>query len=196
MNRLSFSVFIQFVLFTMGFSFIKQRPQSPLPFIESPKSNGTQLSSNLYINEFMASNVLAYPNNEGNYEDWIEIYNSGDAPVDLAGYFLTDNTNSNNYWKIPAGNPSKTTILAKGYLIFYADEQPIAGAEHLAFKLNKEGGQICLIDKDGLTLLDNLIYQKQVRDISFGRYPDGSSVIGYFAKHTPAASNIINYLSI
>ena len=31
----------------------------------------------LYINEFMASNVLAHENSSGDYEDWIEICNSG-----------------------------------------------------------------------------------------------------------------------
>ena len=44
----------------------------------------------LYINEFMASNVLAHENSSGDYEDWIEIYNSGNAAIDLSGYYLTD----------------------------------------------------------------------------------------------------------
>ncbi|MDZ7261735.1 MAG: CotH kinase family protein [candidate division KSB1 bacterium] len=152
-----------------------------------------QAVAQLYINEFMASNVLAYGNSDGDYEDWIEIYNSGDLPVDLAGYYLTDDIKAGNYWQIPTGQTSKTTVPAKGYLILYADKNPAHGADHLGFKLDSKGGQIVLLATDGTTVIDSLSYQHQFRDISYGRWPDGGSQWLYFTQFTPGAENKQGY---
>ncbi|MDZ7288378.1 MAG: CotH kinase family protein [candidate division KSB1 bacterium] len=149
--------------------------------------------ASLYINEFMASNVLAFENPSGDYEDWIEIYNSGASPVDLAGYYLTDDLK--NYWKIPAGQASLTTVPAKGYLLLYADGQSKKGANHLGFKLDKNiGEQLVLIDKDGVSVLDRIAIWDQFRDISYGRYPDGGSQWVYFTEFTPGAANKQGYI--
>jgi len=52
----------------------------------------------LYITEFLASNESTYPPVEQSFtdedkdcSDWIEILNAGEDPVDLAGWFLSDN---------------------------------------------------------------------------------------------------------
>lgn len=148
----------------------------------------------LYINEFMASNVLAYENTDGDYEDWIEIYNSGELPVDLAGYYLSDDLTTGDYWQVPTSPASKTIIPAKGYLILYADKKNAHGADHLGFKLNREGGQIALISPDGLTVLDSITYQNQFRDISYGRSPDGGPQWTYFMTITPGATNQQGYV--
>jgi hypothetical protein len=143
----------------------------------------------LYINEFMASNVLSCENANGDYEDWIEIYNSGDSPIDLAGYYLADNLQDNNYWQIPAGRASNTTVPAKGFLILFADGKTDKGADHLGFKLDKQGEKIVLIARDGLTVLDSISYQNQFRDISYGRFPDGGWQWVYIAEITPGSAN-------
>ena len=73
----------------------------------------------VYINEFLASNVATNPDNHDfdDYSDWLELYNAGDEPVGLGGYFLTDNLNQPAKWLIPAN----TIIEAKGFLFFWAD---------------------------------------------------------------------------
>ncbi|MCX6149161.1 MAG: lamin tail domain-containing protein [Ignavibacteriales bacterium] len=146
-------------------------------------------SSQLFINEFMANNILSYKNPLGEYEDWIEIYNSSDAPIDLTGYYLSDDLQSINFWKIPSGQPSLTTIPAKGFLILYADGKPGKGAVHLNFKLDNEKEKIFLIDKDGTTILDSITYQNQFRDISFGRFPDGYANWNYFIINSHGSKN-------
>ncbi|MGE5496866.1 MAG: CotH kinase family protein, partial [Syntrophothermus sp.] len=148
----------------------------------------------LRINEFMASNVLTLADNTGEYEDWIEIYNSGDTPVDLAGYYFTDDPARINVWKIPAGQPGKTTVPSRGYLILWADKAPDRGADHIGFKLPKDKGQISLLDKDGISLLDNIAYkQQQFRDISAGSFPDGTGQFCYSSENTPGKSNKTGY---
>lgn len=147
----------------------------------------------LRINEFMASNVLTLADNTGEYEDWIEIYNSGDTPADLAGYYITNDPARINIWKIPAGQPERTTIAPHGYIILWADKAMDRGAEHTGFKLSKDKGEISLLDKDGRTVLDNVIYKQQFRDVSTGRYPDGAGQYCYSEVNTPGKSNKTGY---
>ena len=79
-------------------------------------------SGPLHINEFMASNVLAHENSSGDYEDWIEIYNSGNAAIDLSGYYLTDSYPAAEYWMIAADQGVDLEVPARGYLVLYADK--------------------------------------------------------------------------
>ncbi|MCX6122881.1 MAG: CotH kinase family protein [Ignavibacteriales bacterium] len=149
--------------------------------------------SSLYINEFMASNILAYENTNGDYEDWIEIYNSSASSIDIAGFYLTDNLGSNNHWQIPSGQQTKTTIPAYGYLVLYADELPGLGANHLSFKLSGARGQIVLLGTDNTTILDSISYESQFRDISYGRSPDGSGQWMFITDFTPGRTNKPGY---
>jgi hypothetical protein len=145
--------------------------------------------SPLWLNEFMASNVLAYGNSNGDYVDWIEIYNSSSATVDLAGLSLTDNPGTGTNWLIPSGHAAETRVPAKGHLILYADGSTSLGANHLGFKLSADSGVIVLIGSDGTTVLDSVSYGRQFRDISYGRYPDGTGQWMYTPGSTPATSN-------
>ncbi|GEM_PF-1035413 len=150
-------------------------------------------TNHLFINEFMASNVLSFPGADGKYADWIEIFNADNLPVDLAGYYLTNSVNPADYWQIPTGELLKMTIPGRGFLILYADKMPERGADHLNFKLNREGGQIFLISPDKQTLLDSITYPVQFRDISYGRSPNGSNNGVYFEDITPGEINKQGY---
>ena len=46
------------------------------------------LSGQVVINEYSASNLERYTDNYGEYEDWIELYNTGGSSVDLGGYYI------------------------------------------------------------------------------------------------------------
>jgi len=48
-------------------------------------------AATVWIHEFMASNGGTISDEEGDFEDWIELYNYGDAPVELQGWGLSDN---------------------------------------------------------------------------------------------------------
>ena len=145
--------------------------------------------SALYINEFMASNVLAFENTNSDYTDWIEVYNSSTSAIDLSGCYMTDDLAAGNHWQIPSGEPSRTTVPANGYLILCADEMSGLGGDHLGFKLSSERGEIALIGTDGTTVLDSVSYSYQLRDISYGRSPDGGGQWLYLTDFTPGAAN-------
>jgi hypothetical protein len=141
----------------------------------------------LVINELVASNNT-YPDPEGQYDDWFEIYNFGDTPIDLAGMYLTDNLGNPTKWQIPYGYPSQTTVPADGFILFWADEDPEDGPLHADFKLSASGEEIGLfLDAD--TMVDSIIFGEQATNISYGRYPDANDYLRYFVVTTPLADN-------
>ncbi len=142
----------------------------------------------LSINEIMASNSTTVSDNEGQYEDWIEIYNAGSVSINLANYYLTDDPTNLTKWHIPNTSSAETTIDANGYLIFWLDNDPEQGSHHVDFKLSAGGEYIALVDTDGTTVLDSTSFGEQTTDISYGRKTDGVGSFG-FLNPTPNAMN-------
>jgi len=156
-------------------------------------------TANLKINEFMSSNysTIDYDDDgEGDFDDWIEIYNSEDGAVDIGGMYLTDDLSEPTKWQIPDDAPTETTIGPHGYLLIWADGQPDQGTLHANFKLQNSGEEIGLFAGNGSTLIDSVIYGQQVTDISFGRSGDGTSNWRFFETPTPQASNTGGYLGL
>src|SRR5947208_1613990 len=74
------------------------------------------LAADVVISEFMAKNTKTLADNFGQYSDWIELHNRGDAPIDLGAWYLTDSTKTLADWKFP----SPTTLAPGSYLVVYA----------------------------------------------------------------------------
>jgi len=146
----------------------------------------------IVINELMASNdsVLEDPDEEGEYPDWIELYNGGLLLLEIGGLYLTDDLGNPTKWQIPGG----VSMPAGGYLVFYADEKDPLGDTHTNFKLSAGGEEVGLYDSDGVTLIDSIEFGPQVSDISYGRYPDAGSDLRFFATATPWEENAGAYL--
>ena len=148
----------------------------------------------LTINEVMASNRNSIRDPQGQYDDWIEIYNAGSDPVDTGGMYLTDNPDDPMQWRIPANNPAATTIPAGGYLLIWADDDPGDVGLHANFKLDADGDRVALFAADGSTLIHSLEFGDQTSDISFGSYPDAADNSRFLANPTPAGANDGAYL--
>ncbi len=131
-------------------------------------------SPDIAINEWMASNqsTLADPA-DGRFEDWLELYNAGSEPVDLAGYTLTNDLNLPSRWTFPVD----TIIEPDGYLLIWLDgdlaqQDPAQGQWHASFSLNSAGGCIGLFTPEGVRV-DAVEFGPQGTDLSVGRTPDG-----------------------
>jgi len=157
-------------------------------------SSVAEFSLSLAINEFMASNSSFIRDPQGQYDDWIEIYNAGGDAIDIAGCYLTDDLNRPTMWRIPDDNPAATTIRAHGYLLIWADNDTGDAGLHANFKLNAGGEEIGLFDSDGSTLIDSVIFPDQTADISYGRYPDANDSWRFLAVPTPRGENDGAYL--
>ncbi|MFC2084309.1 lamin tail domain-containing protein [Bacteroidota bacterium] len=160
----------------------------------SPGSaNIITLTDKIYINEFLASNNAVYADENGEFDDWIELYNDSYNSINIGGLYITDNLNIPCKYQVPNYSSDQTSILPQGHLLLWADGQTDQGITHLSFKLNKPGEQIGIvqvIDNDTL-FIDSLTYGEQVTDVSFGRYPDGSDTWWFFDVPTPSDTNII-----
>jgi hypothetical protein len=144
---------------------------------------------NLFINEFMASNDSALSGPQGDYPDWIEIYNAGNENVMLGGFYMSDDLeNIEERYQIPDAYPDSVTVPAGGYIIFYANGST-SSVLNLNFKLSSEGEAIGFWGTDGRSVIDTLSYEEQITDYSFGRYPDGSENWFRMLGFTPGYAN-------
>jgi hypothetical protein len=142
------------------------------------------------INELMASNLSSFADPQGQYDDWVELYNAGDSPVDVGGFYLTDDASEPRKWQIPAGNPTLTTIPAKGHLIVWVDGDTGDSGLHAAFSLKADGDEVALFHFDGVTRLDRVAFGPQPQNLSYGRYPDGGDELKLMVVPTPGEANV------
>ena len=157
-------------------------------------ANSVAPSARVYVNEWMASNTsatgIADPA-DGASQDWFELYNPGDVPVNLEGWYLSDSDVWTNRFKfaIPAGY----LVPARGYLLAWADEEPEQNSAgrmdlHVDFRLRQEGEAIVLSRPDG-TVADFVRFDQQTDGVSQIRYPDGATTLLFTSYPTPRAYN-------
>ncbi len=146
-------------------------------------------NAQLYINEFMASNDQAFPGPQGDYPDWIEIYNAGSEAVNLAGYYMSDDLlDPEKMFQIPDTYPDSVTVPAGGFIVFYANKEEGSSVMNLNFKLSGDGEAIGFWSPDE-EFVDSLTFPAQETDISYGRYPDGTDAWYFMEDYTPGAAN-------
>ncbi len=129
------------------------------------------------INEWLAEAEVLFT------DDFIELYNPGDSPVDIGGLHLTDNpmTQPDKYRITPL-----TFIASQGFVALTADGQDAPG--HVDFKLSPDGELLGLFDPN-LKEIDRVIFGPQTSDASQGRAPDGSGRTDWSELPTPGISN-------
>ncbi|MEZ5014724.1 MAG: CotH kinase family protein [Chitinophagales bacterium] len=149
----------------------------------------TSGSAQVVINEYSAANYSDTPDNYGDYEDWIELYNTGATSVDLSGYHLSDKESSPDKYTIPAG----VTINAGGFLRFWcSDRNTVVGTNyHTNFKLTQTTGSeyVVFADPSGVIIDSRHLNNPNQTNHSWGRYPDGTDSWYIFTDPTPNASN-------
>lgn len=100
----------------------------------------------LLITEILAENVSALPNENGNFADVVELYNSGSEPVYLGEYCLSDSVESRFRYRLPS------VVLDPGkYIVIYCDGENYVGETgqiHGNFGLSR-GDVVCLTGRDG-----------------------------------------------
>ena len=145
--------------------------------------------SPIVINELMASNTKSITDPQGQYEDWLELHNLTDKTVNLTGMYLTDKIDNLKKWAFP----ENTTIPAHGYLLVWLDEDGNADSGiHANFKLSRNGETVMLVDADGRgnQVLDQVAFDKQEKDVAFGRWPNGSGTLKLL-QTTPGKENVL-----
>lgn len=110
------------------------------------------LQAQVVINEYSASNLNQFIDNNEKYEDWIELYNTSSSATDIGGWFLSDKVDNPLKWEIPAG----TTIPANGYLTFWCSSRDgeVLGELHTNFKITqtKDNEHLVLSNPSGIEM--------------------------------------------
>ena len=151
----------------------------------------SDLVDQLVINELLAINNTINEDDEGDYDDWIEIYNPTDYDISLTGLYLTDDIGQLNKWRFSG---SSSILPSKDYLLVWCDDSDANdGGLHTNFKLDSDGEEIAIVKSDGATIIDYISFGVQLADQSYGRIPDGSEHWSIISP-TPGVSN--NELSI
>ncbi|MDP6527236.1 MAG: lamin tail domain-containing protein, partial [Kiritimatiellia bacterium] len=107
-------------------------------------------ADSLVINEFLAVNNSILADENGDFSDWIEIYNGSTNTVDLDGWFLTDNADNLDKWRIP-----NVSLSTGEYLVVFAsnkDRDNPASELHTDFRLSGGGEFLALVEPDHATV--------------------------------------------
>ena len=137
---------------------------------------GSFTKGDIVLNELMASNMNTSQDENGDYDDWIELFNTTEYSISLADLYLSDDLLNLTKWQIPT-----QTIAAHDYLIIWADSDVSQNSLHANFKLSSAGEILFLADANG-QILDSVSFTQQLEDVSYGRYPNG---IGVFLLLSP-----------
>jgi hypothetical protein len=136
----------------------------------------------LVMNEVQADNATTLADPAGEFDDWVELYNRGGEPVDLAGYYLSDDAADAHQYALPA-----VMLAPGGYLLIWCDSDPDQGADHAPFKIAKEGETLYL--STATETVDTVTLGLQVTDYSYGRAGDGADAWMECDRPSPDAQN-------
>ena len=150
------------------------------------------LHSNLFgqivINEFSASNFDSHQDNYGEYEDWIELYNTSNSDVDLNGWYLTDKPNNLTKWQFP----SSFIVSANSLAIIYCSglDEINGGVAHSNFKITQtKFNEVFVLSDASGGVVDSISVVPAQKSHSRGRDINGGSTWSLFTTATPNANN-------
>ncbi|MFT5187613.1 MAG: hypothetical protein ACI957_000628 [Verrucomicrobiales bacterium] len=143
------------------------------------------------INEVMASNGVTLADEDGDFPDWLELYNPDNAAYALDGHYLTDDEGNLERWALP-----DLEIPAKGYLVIFASGKNRRDAEmelHTNFGISGNGEFVALVGDDGETIVDSTVVPPLNRDTSYSVVEsEGSPNREVTDDPTPGAENAKN----
>ena len=133
-------------------------------------------SQKLFINEIVSSNGSTIMDEDGDFEDWIELYNADSIPIDLGNYSITDDLNSPRKWVFPS-----IQIAPQAHLLIFASgkNRKTGSYLHTNFSIKADGEPIALYAAN-MVLLDVVNEIPIPRDFTLGRETDASPNFVFF----------------
>ena len=138
------------------------------------------IDSPLKITEYMLDNRTVLYDEDGDFVDWVEFYNTGDAPFSLAQLYFTDDKTDLRKWAFP-----DLEIEPGAYLVVYASgKDKVTGNLHTNFRLSEY--ETLVVSTRYSEILVELTLNPLLEDISRGIQNDEWV---YFSEPTPGTAN-------
>jgi hypothetical protein len=124
----------------------------------------------------MVNNTVSISDEFSEYDDWLEIQNSGDASVSLASLFITNDPLVPN--KFQFSSSTLCNIAPGAFKLVWADDSIEQGPLHLNFELNNSGGYVGLYALQAgnfgpfYALIDSVYYPSMNVDVSYAYFAD------------------------
>lgn len=147
-------------------------------YYEITATYATLTPGDLVINEIMASNSITVTDDDGEYEDWIELYNNSSSTLSLDNLYLSDDATDPLMWQFPNG----LTIAPDSYLIVWCDKDLTQTGLHADLKFSSNGEDAVLSYDDG-TVIESITFGAQTTDMGYARIPNGT---GNFVIQSPS----------
>lgn len=142
----------------------------------------------IHVNEIMASNKTGLKTSNGiKGLDWIELANTSDSALDVAGWLLSDKSPKKDKWVTIEGS---ALIPAHGFLVVFLDTEETdwdTRDAHAPLGLAADGETIALATPEK-TVVDVIDFDFQLDDYSTGRLPS-EDALAVFSIPTPGAAN-------
>jgi len=155
-------------------------PEGHKSFLQSIGANpGT-----IVISEVMTDSIALFPDEDGEFSDWVELYNTGGSTVDLAGWYLSDDPTEPRKWLFPS------CVIEPGeYLIVFCSGKETSSENefHAGFSLSAGGESVLLTSPLGTSVCSVSFGASQV-NYSF-LFPDYTSEGVLSDSPTPGFSN-------
>jgi len=147
--------------------------------MRNPYNPNISVGIPIVINEFMAANTADSPypifDEFGEADDWIELYNTGDKPINMQDLYLSDDSNHLAKYELP-----NAIIGPHGYFLVWADHEPEQGPNHAPFMLSATMGEEIILSVSGGKIIDRIQFfpesdnpEARLPNASYGRRTDG-----------------------
>lgn len=160
----------------------------PTPGLANSEENYRALNepasdSPVIVNEIMSSNRSTLEDENGQFYDYIELYNRSGETVSLEGWYLSDDSANARKWRFP-----EVSIAPGEYLVVHAsklDRSEDSAHLHTNFALSSEGEEVVLSNALG-RVMDSVEFGLLKADVAYSRQADGSWTQGM---GTPGRAN-------
>ena len=135
----------------------------------------------VHIHEVLYRNEHSILDEDGDRSDFVELYNGGEAAVDLGGWYLSDSPEKMTKWALP-----KMQLDPGAYLVIFLSGKNRDGGElHASFSLH--AGETLMLYDSVNRRYDSLLIPETEENVSIGRDQDGAIV--YYSHPTPMEEN-------
>lgn len=141
------------------------------------------------VNELSAGNSI-YVNDYFKRDDWIELYNTTDKSIDVAGMYLSDTPDQPQKFQIPDNSTQQTVIEPHGHMVVWASKRVNKGEQvHANFKLSNTDGNVVVLTSEDGSWSDKLAYDAHDGKESVSLYPDGGNDVYVTPRPTIGKAN-------